>query len=184
MASVDIFDSDVIVARYKSLGIGFEAVAPDEVERLRSSLAPMLGQSHAYFSFLRELGLIAIDGPFGMLGPKEVLEALSQQRSFYDNASFGDRPEDVQNMEREQAFRSTLIPFQFANSKGDFYCFVSSNRRAGESDPLILDVFHDDFELAGLEDPDATAAYTRSFAQHLDWVADVLALGSAYPPES
>lgn len=133
MSSTDLL---AIVARYNGLGIEFEPVAKEEVERLRGLLGPMLGQNHAYFLFLLSTGILAIDGPYGMLRPSEVLEACRDQQTFYDGGSFGDTPEDVQSMEREQAFRSTLVPFQYAHSKGDFYCFVSSNRPAGEGDPL------------------------------------------------
>lgn len=175
---------DGVVKRLRELGADFERVPAKDVARLRRAFAKTLGD-HPYFDFLARIGrLHGIKSE--MLSPEEVLAQHEAQRRFFEHASFGDEPEDEENLRIEQAFRGTLVPFQYVRTRGDFFCFVTSNvTRAG---PLILDAYHDDCELAhpgdALTNPRRKTPYTRSFTQHLAWLAEGLARDSGrYPPE-
>lgn len=174
---------DVVVRRLRELGAGFDEVPARDVTRLRRALAGSLDAAHPYFGFLSQVGrLRGVEAE--MLSPDEVLAQREAQRSFFEHASFGDTPEDEENLKKEQAFRATLVPFQYVQTRGDFFCFVTCNLTS--AGPLILDVYHDDCELAltgdALTNPRRETVYTRSFAQHLSWIADGLARDAAYPP--
>lgn len=114
-----------------------------------------------------------------------MLAARVYQQEFFEGASFGDAPEDEANLAQEQAFRATLVPFQYAASRRDYFCVATANTT--NAGPLIIDIYHDDFDLVSsgdaLSNPLRATVYTRDFAQHLAWIADLLA-GTAdkYPP--
>lgn len=170
------------------LGLGFElvSVADDDVAMLREEFGSVLGLKHEYFSFLEQFG--ALSGRhLSMLTPCQVFEERDRQLDFYEGGSFGDSPEEKENLRSEARFRTSLVPFQYRHGKGDLFCFVTLNRRA--QGPLILDVYHDDFELAGpncsgpLCDPQEVTVYTYDFAQHLEWVISLVTEETSYPPE-
>lgn len=170
------------------LGVGFElvSVSDREVAMLREEFGSALGLEHDYFSFLEQLGLLS-GRDLSMLTPGQILEERDRQLAFYDGGSFGDNPEEEESLRNEARFRTSLVPFQYGHGKGDLFCFVTLNRQA--QGPLILDVYHDDFELAGpncsgpLCDPEVATVFTYDFARHLEWVIDLVAETTSCPPE-
>ncbi len=175
-----------VVDRLTASGAVFETCASSEIATLRAELSPHLSD-HPYFEFLEQFGTLTGLGQHNMLRPAEVLLQRAEQMSFYDDGSFGDSPEDERLLQREQQFRDCLIPFQYARSGGDFYCFVTKNTT--ETGPLIADIFHDDFDLVDDENgggtmlnPALPTCYTRSLVEHLSWVADILDHEGDYPP--
>ncbi len=172
-----------LVKRLTQTGGTFRKASPADVRAMRQGLVGVLA-AHPYFDFVEHFGIF--EAPrYAFLAPHDVLAARVYQQEFFEGASFGDAPEDEANLAQEQAFRCTLVPFQYAASRRDYFCLATANTtKAG---PLIIDIYHDDFELVSngdaLSNPLRATVYTRDFAQHLAWVADLLA-GTAdkYPP--
>lgn len=170
------------VERLEEAGLRFSRVSDAALDATRRQLEPLVGNAHPYLLMLEHCGVLAFRGAYGFLPPAELPRARQTQRSFFDGASFGDDEAAGARMRAEQEFRNQLVPFQYAKTTGDFFCFVAHNRT--QQGPLILDVYHDDFELTGggaLSDPTAETTYTRDFCQHLSWVADALIDGRDYP---
>ncbi len=167
-------DEHPIVSRLRRLGHHFEVIRSGDIDTLQARLGHLINADHPWFSFLRSVGILCTDGAYGMLSPDAVVEAHRAQETFYAQAVIGDQAEEADHVAKEQRFRSALIPFQYVHSTGDFYCFVTSN--STREGPLIVDIYHDDFELAGgaFTDSALPTPYTRSFKEHLNWLADML----------
>lgn len=176
-------DVAAVLARMTAHGARFEQPGPADLRALRAELSELPAE-HPYFELIEHYGFLQIP-LFSVLSPSLIRREREKQQTFFKGASFGKRPEDEANLVREQAFRSTLIPFQYAGTKVDFFCFVMCNvTRAG---PLIVDVCHDDHELVRSDDaltnPKRKTVYTRSLARHLAWVASLIEESSTrYPP--
>jgi hypothetical protein len=149
-------------------------VKPEELRRLEDALGPALPP--AYLQFIRQHGLFSATDARGqerarMLSPAEVLEEHQRQKEFMEDGSFGDAEEELEAARREAEVRSRLVPFQYVTRyASDFYCFDTGMRRA--TGPLILQAYHDDFDLAAwlLDEAPDVSACTFDFEEHLRWV--------------
>ncbi|NMO17859.1 SMI1/KNR4 family protein [Pyxidicoccus fallax] len=146
-----------------------------ELEKLERALGSMLPAS--YLQFIARHGLLSVTDWRGqerarMLSPSEVMEGHEYQKDFIEEDAFGDEEEDLEAARREAQVRKRLVPFQYISSRAvsDFYCFDTELRR--DTGPLILQVFHDDFELAPwLLDASPDVSFcTFDFDEHLGWV--------------
>lgn len=137
-----------------------------------------LGLPADYLSLIDTVGIVTGTDGYDMLTPSEVRDAVQRQHEFYDGATFGDSDEDQRALQAEAAFRRRLIPFQYVGTRGDFFCYLTSSNKPA----IILDVYHDDYELAGAAFDEEPTPYTTDIIEHLRWVAQMIDNEGGYPP--
>lgn len=155
--------------------VTFSPVSAAEVAELERALGALLPPK--YLAFIKQRGVCFTQNTRGdrvvrMLRPAEVLELFAWSQEFVDEFSFGEREVDRQAALRELEVRKRLIPFQYVALEyvSDFHCFETGHRRG--DDVLIIDAFHDDFELAPwlLNDAPNLSHCTFDFEEHLERV--------------
>lgn len=150
-------------------------VRADELVQLERSLGEVLPET--YLQFITQHGLFLATDWTGrerarMLSPLEVLERHEWSKELIEEDSFGDEEDEREAALLEREVRSRLVPFQYIadSNVSDFYAFDTGLRR--DSGPLILQAYHDDYDLAPWlldESPDVSGC-TFDFDEHLRWV--------------
>lgn len=154
-------------------GVSFSRVSVAGLRKLERKLGALLPPK--YLAFLEQRGVCSVIDARGealarLLKPHEVLQRHAWSQEFVDEFSFGDEPEDRASALRELELRKRLIPFQYVarDSVSDFHCFDTGHRR--RANVLIIDAFHDDFDLADwlLADSPDLSHCTFDFEKHLE----------------
>ncbi|MBJ6764149.1 SMI1/KNR4 family protein [Myxococcaceae bacterium JPH2] len=149
-----------------------DGTALRELERTLGELLPA-----SYLRFVAQHGLLRVTDRAGieqarMLSPSEVLEFHEGFKTFVEEDSFGDEEDEREAALLELEVRRRLVPFQYIADPyvNNFYSFDTGLRQP--SGPLIIQAYHDDYDLASwlLSDAPDTSSCTFDFDEHLRWV--------------
>ena len=80
-----------VISRLRRLGHRFKVIRSEDVDALQARLGKLISADHPWFDFLRFVGILCTDGPYGMLSPDAVVEAHRAQEAFYEHAVIGDQ---------------------------------------------------------------------------------------------